>query len=85
MSENSVPALPMQGAGDVPTDAQSAFIAAAARQKAGDIEGAIKLYRRVIDLDPLSSDAYNNLLRQPDGAGQDGQQRCRSGLRRHDA
>jgi len=61
MNENAAPAPPTEGAGGVPSDLQSAFIAAVARQKAGDIAGAIKLYRRIIELDPYSGDAYNNL------------------------
>jgi len=61
MNENAAPAPPTEGAGGVPSDLPSAFIAAVARQKAGDIAGAIKLYRRIIELDPYSGDAYNNL------------------------
>jgi Tfp pilus assembly protein PilF len=61
MDENTLPARPTEAAGSAPSDVQSAFMAALARQTAGDIEGAIELYRRIIDLDPLSGDAYNNL------------------------
>jgi Tfp pilus assembly protein PilF len=61
MSENAFSAPPTGGAAGAPADLQSAFIAAMARQKAGDIAGAISLYRRIIDLDPYCGDAYNNL------------------------
>jgi tetratricopeptide (TPR) repeat protein len=61
MNENAVPGPPVQGAGSGQADAQSTFIAAAARQNAGDVAGAIELYRRVIELNPFAGDAYNNL------------------------
>jgi len=51
------------------TDAPGAFAAAMARQQVGDAEGAINLYRRVIELDPRSGDAYNNLANLLAGQG----------------
>jgi tetratricopeptide (TPR) repeat protein len=61
MSENSVAVPPPKGGRGTLPDAQSAFAAAMARQDAGDVEGAIKLYRRTIELDPRDGGAYNNL------------------------
>src|SRR5579872_368140 len=60
MDESSVTARPSV-AGDAPSDAPSAFAAAMARQQAGDVPGAIALYRRAVELDPRAGDAYNNL------------------------
>ena len=61
MHESSVATPRPSAAGDGPSDAPSAFAAAMARQQAGDAQGAIKLYRRTIELDPRAGDAYNNL------------------------
>ena len=47
-----------QGEGE---GARQAFAAALERQNAGDIEGALALYRRTIEFDPGFGDAYNNL------------------------
>jgi tetratricopeptide (TPR) repeat protein len=61
MSENPVLARESKGVIGVPSDAQGACIAARARQDAGDVEGAIKLYRSAIELDPRDGTPYNNL------------------------
>ena len=61
MDENTLPARSTEAAGSALSDMQSAFRAAVARQNAGDIEGAIELYRRIISLYPACGDAYNNL------------------------
>jgi tetratricopeptide (TPR) repeat protein len=60
MTEDSA-ASPRPAGGGLPSDAQAAFLAALERQHAGDEEGAIKLYRHALELDPGSGDAYNNL------------------------
>jgi Tfp pilus assembly protein PilF len=61
MSENPVLALQPEGVAGLPSDFQSAFAAAVAHQQAGDVEAAVKLYRRAIELDPRNGDAHNNL------------------------
>jgi Flp pilus assembly protein TadD len=61
MNDTSVSIPLPRRAGDAPSDPQAAFAAALARHHAGDTEGAIRLYRRAIELDPRAGEAYNNL------------------------
>src|SRR5689334_25341576 len=61
MNDTPVTTRSPSAVGDMPLDAPSAFTAALAQHQAGDVEGAMRLYRRAIELDPGASDAYNNL------------------------
>ena len=61
MNDTPVTTRPPSAVGDMPLDAPGAFTAALAQHQAGDVEGAMRLYRRAIELDPSASDAYNNL------------------------
>ena len=61
MNGSPVAPRPPDAKDSAPSDAQGAFAAAVARHQAGDIAGAIRLYRSAIELDPSASDAYNNL------------------------
>lgn len=61
MDETSITTRPAGARDGAPSTARSAFAAALARQQAGDVDGAVRLYRDAIELDARAADAYNNL------------------------
>ena len=54
-------APPQQQQSQIPEAAQRAFITAAEQHRAGNTDGAMKLYMRAIELYPPFADAYNNI------------------------
>jgi len=60
-----------RGGGQDSEGAQRAFGAALERHNVGDIEGALALYRRAIELHPSHGDAYNNLAILLNAQGKD--------------
>ena len=50
-----------RGAAEAASSVEAEFATAAAKHRAGDLEGARRGYARVLDLDPFHQDALNNL------------------------
>lgn len=60
-STSATPPPPQPLPPPIPEAAQRAFIAATDRQRAGDNDGAMKLYIQALELHPAFPDAFNNI------------------------